>query len=69
MINTRPKPPTLYPIMVSVSPEWARMLTRLQQLEKQGVRVLIDLEAMTLQVVGRQEHLAPKAESVLNSPS
>ena len=53
---------------LEVSPEWARLLTRLQQLRSQGgAVVVIDLSAMTLCVVGRIEHIAPKSEMVVQS--
>jgi len=53
---------------IDVTPEWARLLSRLQQLKAEGSLVVVDLEAMTLAVVGRNEHLAPKPKVGVQSP-
>src|SRR5574341_395339 len=53
-------------VMLSVDPKWARLLTRLQQLEKSGAVVLLDLGRMSLAPIGKTERLAPELKSVLD---
>lgn len=44
--------------LLRMSTEWARLLTRLQQLQSSGAVVVIDLKTMTLRVCGKSEKLS-----------
>jgi hypothetical protein len=47
-------------VTLVVTRDWARLIARLQQLENTGARVVLDLDAMTLQVCGKVEYLDRK---------
>jgi hypothetical protein len=62
-MNTMTVTPTAYlpkTVTLVVTRDWARLIARLQQLENSGARVVIDLDAMTLQVCGKVEYLDRK---------
>ncbi len=52
-------------VIVSIAPRWARLLSRLQQLEKSSAVVVIDMQSLTLSVLGKPEQLARAGEYVL----
>lgn len=55
--TSKPYRPLPSQVALSVDPEWARLLTRLQQLKASGASVIIDLEKMTIRVCGKSERL------------